>query len=146
MRYSTPMRFKTIAVGDAETIFSTVCDFELLEVWDPLIDRSERVEGDTMEPGSRYRLTSIVGLMLEYEMVEVVRPHRITYRGGTKRVTSLDTITISPLGSAVEIEIETDIEFEGWTVLASPFVLAGVWLASRLRILPALRRFVARLG
>jgi hypothetical protein len=140
------MRFKTIVVGDADEIFPAIADFGRLESWDPFVDRSELIDGTRMQPGARYRLTSALGLTLEYELMELSPQRRVTYRGGTRRVTSVDTISISPLGSAVEIEIETDVEFEGWTVAIAPLVLAGVWLGSRVRTLPALRRFVARLG
>jgi hypothetical protein len=136
------MRFKTIVVGEAERIFAAIADFGQLSRWDPFVDRSELAGGVAMEPGARYQLRSVAGLTLEYELIDVTAPHRVIYRGGTKRVTSLDTITVSTLGSAVEIWIESDIDFDGWTRLIAPFALAGLWLGGHLRTLPALRRFV----
>lgn len=140
------MRFKTIVMGERGRVFSAVADFGRLEAWDPFVDRSELVAGTAMEPGATYRLTSIMGLTLDYELVALAPAQRVTYRGGTRRVSSLDTIEVSPLGSATKIEIETHLEFQGWTVVIAPFVLLGVWLGSRVRTLPALRRYVARLG
>lgn len=139
------MRFKTVALGDAESVFAVVGDFRRLEEWDPFVDRSEQVSGTGLESGARFRLTSPVGLKLEYTLVEVDPPRRATYRGGTSRVTSIDTISVAPLGSAVEIEIASNLRFTGWTRAIAPLVLLGVWLGGRFRSLPALRRRLRRL-
>lgn len=138
------MRFKTVALGDADSAFAVAADFLRLEEWDPFVDRSEQIGGAGLEPGAIYRLTSPVGLKLEYELVEIDAPHRATYRGGTKRVTSTDTISISTLGSAVEIEIDSSLHFTGWTRVIAPLVLLGLWIGGRFRTLPALRRRLAR--
>lgn len=138
------MRFKTVALGDAESVFALIADFRRLQEWDPFVDRSEQVAGAGPEAGASYRLTSPVGLTLEYELVEIDPPHRAIYRGGTKRVTSIDSISVSPLGSAVEIAIDSTLQFSGWTKLIAPLVLTGIWLGGRLRTLPALRRRLAK--
>lgn len=139
------MRFKTVALGDAESAFALVADFRRLQEWDPFVDRSEQIVGAGLEAGASYRLTSPIGLKLEYELVEIEPPHRAVYRGGTKRVTSIDTISVSPLGSAVEITIDSRLHFTGLTKATAPLVLLGLWLGGRLRSLPALRRRLARL-
>jgi hypothetical protein len=139
------MRFRTLALGEAGSVFAVVADFGRLQEWDPFVDRSEQVVGAGLEPGARYRLATPVGLTLHYELVEIDRPHRVAYRGGTKRVTSVDTISVAPLGSAVEIRFESVLHFRGWTRVIAPLVLLSLWLGGRLRTLPALRRRLPKL-
>ena len=139
------MQFTTIALGDAESVFALVADFRRLEEWDPFVDRSEQIVGDGLEQGASYRLRSPVGIDLECQLIDVDPPLRAVYRGGTRRVTSIDTISVSPLGSAVEITIESALRFSGWTKAIAPLVLLGLWLGARFRTLPALRRRVSRL-
>lgn len=139
------MRFKTVALGDTESVFAVVADFSRLHEWDPFVDLSEQIAGSALERGARYRLISPVRLALEYELIELDPPHRAIYRGGTKRVSSVDTISVMPLGSAVQIEIESVLHFAGWTRVLAPLLWVGLWLGARFRSLPALRRHLARL-
>ena len=140
------MRFSLEVSNDPDEAFTAVADFEKLEGWDPFVDRSELVAGAPMEPGAKYRLTTPRGMTLEYEIVEVDRPSRVVYRGGTKRVTSTDTISVHPHDGGSRVTVESILEFDGWTRIIGPFVRMGVWLGGRTRSLPGMKRYLEELG
>lgn len=138
------MRFVLEVPKPPGQVFAEVGDFDRLASWDPMANSVERF-GESLQPGTRYRLYTPLGLSLDYEVVASDPPRRIVYRGGTIRVTSTDTIEVVPDGSGSRLTITSVLRFRGRMRLAAPIVIAVVWLVGRFRSLPSLRRHLRRI-
>lgn len=123
-------------------MFSKVADFARLEEWDPFVRSSGLVDGVWMEPGSMYELKSLGGLTLRYRLIEVDRPNRVVYDGGTRRVRSTDAIEVAMTEEGSSVRVVSELRFAGAMVLLFPLIKALVWLGGRYLSLPAMRRYV----
>ncbi len=96
------MRFEVDSPLGQEEALSAVASFGRLAEWDPAVSRSRLVSGTELTPGAIYRLESPAWLgktILTYELLAIDPPRFATYRGGSKSVTSTDTIRVGPSGS-----------------------------------------------
>jgi hypothetical protein len=138
------MRFQLVTDRSPTEAFEAVADFGRIAEWDPFVAASELVSGEPMRVGSRYRLTAPGGLNLEYQIEHLSPPERVEYRGGTRRVSTTDSISVRPDGAGAIVVIESKVRFSGWTRLISPFVLFGIWAGGRFVSLPAMAQQLSR--
>lgn len=125
--------------------FDAIGDFAQLPEWDPAARSVRIIEGTPLSVGARYQITGSRiggGITLEYVIDAVDAPHSITYVGGTKHVTTTDTITCDEIEGGTLVAISSVMEFRGPTRWYSWLVRAGVFLGGRLVSLPALKRYV----
>lgn len=134
------VRFRLATTRSPAEAFDRVADFSRIAEWDPFVRRSDLVAGKRLEVGSRYRLMTRGGLTLEYEIAEVLPPNRIVYHGGTRQVTSTDTISVERGDDETVVVVESLVRFTGWTRLFSPLVMLGLRVGGRFVSLPAMER------
>lgn len=140
------MRFEIETPLDPAAAFAEVADFGRLDDWDPAVVRSRLVQGTSLTRGAVYRLEApgwMGGVVLTYQLLEIDPPRSVTYQGGTERVTSTDTITVTPWGTGSRVAIETTIKATGrrWVIA---IVTGAVRVVGGLLSRPALRRHLAR--
>lgn len=137
------MRFEIPSSLSPPAAFAAAADFERLEEWDPAVTSSRLIAGTALTPGAVYQLETPGWLgkkTLTYELVAINSPVSVTYRGGTKLVTSTDSFQVLPAGSGSRLILKSDMEMTGWARWAAPAITGLVWLAGRTLSLPALRR------
>lgn len=113
-----------------DEVFAYLADFRSVADWDPSIKRSEHVNGDDpVKVGAIFRVTTsttVSDVVLEYETVDLQRPHRIVLRGENASMVSIDTIEVAagPDGGS-EVTYDAEIELKGVRKLADPVLQFG---------------------
>ena len=138
------MQLSVHLAASPEAVFAAIGDFGALADWDPFVSSAQLEVGDGLALGSRYALRSPVGLTVRYEVIELEAPHRVTYRGGTKRVTTTDTIVVAAAENGSNLTVTSALVFSGWARFVAPIITAVVQLGGRFVSFPALRRHLAR--
>lgn len=136
------VQFHLVTAAPPAEVFAAVADFGRIGGWDPFVARSELIAGEPMQVGSRYRLTAPAGMTLEYQIEQLAPLEKVVYRGGTRRVTSTDSIAVAPSGPGTRVTVSSNLRFTGWTRLISPVILFGVWAGARFISMPAMKRHV----
>lgn len=116
-----------------ERTFDYLADFRTVAEWDPSMASARLVAGAAGEVGARYELVmSTLGreTTLEYEAVEVERPHRFVMRCETDALTSVDTVTVGGGSDGVSVTYDAHLTLKGVRKLAEPVVEVGLVLAS----------------
>lgn len=113
-----------------EEVFAYLADFRSVADWDPSIKESTHVNGDDpVKVGAIFSVTTSTTLsdvVLEYETVELERPHRIVLRGENDSMVSVDTIRIKLADDGgSQVTYDADIELKGARRLADPVVQLG---------------------
>ena len=113
-----------------EEVFDFVADFNHLVEWDPSMQESTQLDGgDPLRVGARYRVVVKSGgkeTEMEYETVEIERPHRVKLKGTTSSMVSIDVITFAPTASGgTEVTYSAEIELEGVRKIADPLLQIG---------------------
>lgn len=122
------MRFEIPSSLSPPDAFAAAADFERLEEWDPAVRRSRLVAGTALTPGAVYQLKTPGWLgktNLTYELVAINSPFAVTYRGGSKLVTSTDSFEVLPAGDGSRVVLESNMEMTGWARWAAP-AIAGL--------------------
>ncbi len=140
------MKFHAETHVSANDAFAEIADFGNLETWDPFVRQSSLVDGSPMETGAVYSLVASAGIRLSYQIVEVDRPHRVVYQGGTKRVRSTDSIEVTATPSGSSITVRSELRFEGRMRPAAPLIRALIWFGARFLTEPAMRKRLHRLA
>lgn len=128
------------APAGPETAFDEVADFGAIDRWDPFVRCSTLIAGEPMQEGAVYSIESVVGLSLEYRIIDIERPRFVVYQGGTRRVRSTDTIEVEQTAGGVRISVSSELRFTGWIRVLSPVIGFVVRVGGRLVSLPAMRR------
>lgn len=111
----------------AEEVFEYLADLRNVPEWDPETERMELIsDGDPVQVGATFRLDVARKLppkvTMEYELIELERPHRIVARGTSPHGGGVDTYTISETADGgSEIVYTTEIELSGIGKVATPF-------------------------
>lgn len=137
------MRFSASGPISPDEAFRRVADFGRIDEWDPAVASVESDADVPLEPDSRYVMRGrpwTGGFTLIYRLREVDPPGTAVYEGGTERVSTVETISVTGDDGGSTVTISSHMTFLGWTWLISPFVRLGVWLGAHLVTLPALRR------
>jgi len=137
------MRFVVESSLAQEAAFAAVADFARFDEWDPAVANSRLVAGTALAPGSLYQLTAprwLGRVVLEYELLAIEPPHYATYRGGSQRVSSTDTMRVSPSPEGSRVAIESQLSTTGRARWLMPLISALVWVVGRSLSLPALKR------
>lgn len=137
------VRFQIDTTLDQEGAFVRAGDLGRLGEWDPAVRESSLVEGSPLTRGAVYRVTTsrwLGEVTFIYRVVAIDPPRLVTYRGGSERVTSTDTIVVVPTGIGSRVAIESVLAMTGRDAWALPAVKGLVWLTRRSLSLPALRR------
>lgn len=131
------MRFEISSEVEPAVAFQRVADFGRLAEWDPAV--ASVLSDGPLAVGTRLTLKSsrgLGGLVLRYQVMELEIPSHVVYRGGTRRVTTVDSIGVEP----GKVTVESRMQFSGWSRLIAPLVRLGVWLGGRYLSVPAMRR------
>lgn len=121
------LREATVLATDVEETFELVADFGRLVEWDPGVVASERTSGGRFWPESTYSIrVRFLGRTpeVEYELLDVDRPHRVVYEGRAAWMTARDTLELSPVDDGTLLRASTEIELDDR-------VSRGAWLIRR---------------
>jgi len=106
-------------------VFEYLATFSNAREWDPSVVEAERSAGRP-EMGSVYRLavrTAGRVLSLEYEIVELDRPHRVVLQARRGGLLSSDTITVEPAYAGSRVHYVAVLQLRGLLRVVAP--LAG---------------------
>ena len=109
----------------AEEVFSRVSDFSSAQDWDPGVVEGERLTGDAIEIGSRFRIVAkFLGSKSElvYEITEFEPGRRVLLRGENSNVVSVDEIVVEPNGDGSRLTYSADLTLKGPLRLADPLL------------------------
>lgn len=124
--------FTVTSPKPAEEVFDYLADLRNLPSWDPETDAVEMTsEGEAACVGATFRLVKEIkfaaDVVMDYEVIELERPHRIVARGTRSGVSGVDTLTVTPTaGGGSEVVYDTDIELKGAVKLVKPVAGVGV--------------------
>ena len=123
IRVTRVRRLEPIGLSDA---FDYVVDFDHIGEWDPGVARSRRLDGASLEIGSRHEVDSVFfgrQLPLVYELTESAPPDRAILKTTSRRFDATDTIELTAAGStATTIRYSVEFRFKGIMRLAEPFM------------------------
>jgi len=97
-RYTTTL----VVPVDAETAFDYLARFSTTQEWDPGVTRGTMVTPEPVGQGSRFAISAgFLGrtVDLDYRIVDIDRPHRVTLVADNGKVRSEDTITVEAVGA-----------------------------------------------
>jgi carbon monoxide dehydrogenase subunit G len=112
----------TLPIEDA---FDFVADFANAERWDPGVARSTRLDGGSVQVGSRFALDVRMGRRtapMTYRVATLERPNRVVLVGEGSGVDAVDEIVFEPAGAGTRIRYTADIRLRGLLRLAQPFL------------------------
>ncbi len=84
-----------------EDVFDHLADFGRLAEWDPMFDRSERLDAGALGVGSRFHVvgsTAGQDIELELETVEYDRPSKVVLHGTGDGISTRESIRVEPYG------------------------------------------------
>lgn len=108
--------------GDA---FAYMADLSNFSRWDPGVERAEQVEGDGPEFNAAFDVTVKAiprPLTLRYHIIEYEPPTWFVARAESRRLTSLDTITVRGTDSGSVVTYEAELTLNGPTRALDPLV------------------------
>jgi carbon monoxide dehydrogenase subunit G len=116
-----------------EDVFAHLADFSRIAEWDPMFERSERLDTGPLGVGSRFRVVgSALGrdIELEIETVTYEAPNHVVIHGHGETLTTAESIRVEPNGdggSEVTWTASYDTQGSGLVdAMTTPaFVLAG---------------------
>jgi uncharacterized membrane protein len=95
-----PMTTETTTLPrPADEVFRYLADFGNLAEWDPMFDRSERLDDGPLGVGSRFRVVgSVAGseLTLDLEIVEYDPAGRVVFHGTGDGLRTREDLQVSP--------------------------------------------------
>jgi uncharacterized protein YndB with AHSA1/START domain len=116
----------------AEEVFPYLADFGNLAEWDPMFDRSERLDDGELGLGSRFHVVgSVAGsdLPLDLEIVEYDRPHRVVFQGHGDGLRTREDLRVQPTTDGCEVTYTSSFETDRSDLLDAAskpaFVLIG---------------------
>ncbi len=100
-----------------EQVFDYLVDFSNLSEWDPMFDRSSRIDGDgPVGVGATFEVVAEkagVTMPITYTVEEYVRPRHAKLVGRGKGFVSIDTIDVAPYEAGTRMtwnaRVETDV-------------------------------------
>jgi hypothetical protein len=110
----------------AVQVFDYLVDFSNLAEWDPMFDRSRRIEGEgQVEVGHRFEVVAEKAgteLPITYTVEECDRPNRAKLVGRGDGFTSIDEIEVTSLDDGCELTWNATVETDAPAVdtLATP--------------------------
>ena len=99
-----------------DAAFAYLADFANTKEWDPSIVEAERLDGDVLGVGSRFRLVvAFFGrrIELEYAIERHESPNLLVLVGKGKSVQSRDTITIEANGDGSRVTYDAQLRLKG---------------------------------
>ncbi|MGQ0483571.1 MAG: SRPBCC family protein [Pseudonocardia sp.] len=118
----------TIVNLPVDEVVTYLANFATTEEWDAGTVRTTRIGEGPVEVGARWHnVSEFRGKQteLEYTLVRY-EPHRVTFSGGNKTVSTTDDITVEPDGDRTAIHYRAGFEFHGVAKLATPFVKGAI--------------------
>jgi len=122
-----------------EAAFAELADFSSAQRWDPGVVSAVRIDDGEVDDGeidegplrvgSRFHLVARFGgrdVPLDYEIVELEPPRKVTFRAENRTVVSRDTITFEPRGgtgstvTGSTVTYDADLRLKGLLRLADP--------------------------
>ena len=120
-RYHTEQPF----TGPAARAFEYLADFTTVAEWDPGIVESTRLDGGPLGVGSRFRVVSQSGsrrIPFVYEVVAYDPPRSITLVGDSRRLHSVDEITVRQGDGGSTVCYDADLTLRGPLRFLSPLL------------------------
>jgi carbon monoxide dehydrogenase subunit G len=99
----------------AEEVFDRVADFARLSEWDPMFDRSSRLDQGPLGPGARFAAEgSVLGKDIDLELTIVTfdRPNRVTFNGEGDGLSTVEDITIVQQEDGCQVTYYSSFETE----------------------------------
>jgi uncharacterized protein YndB with AHSA1/START domain len=116
----------------AEEVFRYLADFSNLAEWDPMFERSERVDDGPLGVGARFHVVgSVAGseLTLDLEIVEYDEPRRVVFRGTGDGLRTREDLEVAPTAEGCEVTYTSSFETDKPDVVDAAskpgFVLVG---------------------
>lgn len=97
----------------ADEVFDLLADFGNLADWDPMFDRSRRIDDGPLDVGARFAVTgSVAGraVELDMEVVEYDRPRKIVLRGQGDGLTTTEDLRVEPTTEGCEVTYRSEFE------------------------------------
>jgi carbon monoxide dehydrogenase subunit G len=97
----------------ADEVFHFLADFGRLAEWDPMFERSERLDDGPIGVGSRFRaVASMLGrqLPLEFTVARYDEPRHVVIHGAGDGVRTTEDITVEPAGTGCEVTYRSAVE------------------------------------
>lgn len=110
----------------AEEVFDYLVDFSNLAEWDPMFDRSRRLDGDgPVGEGARFEVVASkagVDMPITYTVEQCDRPRHARLVGRGDGFTSIDELDVRPTDSGCELTWNARVETDAPAVdtLATP--------------------------
>jgi carbon monoxide dehydrogenase subunit G len=109
----------------AEEAFAYLSDFSTTAEWDPGVAEAERLTAGPLGEGSEFRVVAeFMGrkVPLTYVVTEYEPPRRITLRGESSTVVSLDEITVEPAAGGALATYDARLVLKGPLRMADPLL------------------------
>jgi carbon monoxide dehydrogenase subunit G len=97
----------------ADDVFRYLADFSNLADWDPMFERSERVDEGDLGVGARFHVVgSVAGseLTLDLEIVEFDEPRRVVFRGTGDGMRTREDLQVAPTAEGSEVTYTSSFE------------------------------------
>ena len=108
-----------------EETFAYVADFANAQEWDPGVATAERLDGEPVRLGSRYRLGVRIGgrvAPMEYRVSVFEPPTRVVLVGSGSGVSAVDEISFERSPGGTIVDYTADIRLGGVLRLIQPFL------------------------
>lgn len=108
--------------------FERLADMTELDLWNPNVTSSRRIEGGRLEPGSRYESVIVRGpirMTAESTLVEVEPGLRVRYEGSISIFWSVDELRFEASESGCRITFSNESHGPGWLRILGPLLDAA---------------------
>lgn len=125
--------------------FELLADMAELHRWNPNVAASRRIEGDRLEPGSRYESTITRGplhMTARSELTSVELNRRVQYEGTIASFWSVDALSFEPFGAGTRITFHNETRIPNWLRPLAP-LLNAVFQRQARRAVEGARLYIA---
>ena len=108
--------------------FEALADMADLDLWNPNVTSSRRIEGERLESGSRYESVVARGpirLKAESTLVEVELDRRVRYEGAISVFWSVDELTFEASEQGCRITFSNESQVPAWLRPVEPLLDAA---------------------
>ena len=106
----------------AEEVFDFLADVRNEEHWNPNVIAIESESDGPLPVGGMFEGVYRRGGRMRFELIEAVRPSRLVFRGGGRRMALVATLELERVGSATYVRMRGEMEPRGPLKLLAPLM------------------------